>query len=173
MCSSCHAHSVFTFCVAVWRLGLAAWLACVAAAVRPPDALRRRSDTERTCLPVAGRLSSHRHTRYDKTVVSVSCLAWRCELDNCYWRVLTSNFLSATVLSCRESSSHRRGRQDADRTVLSGLVWQCELGISERAISFRRHQGYTRCVNVTGSYEFLIAQIYQQTRISYRYLQIC
>ena len=40
VCTSHHVHSVFTFCVAynlaaclaVWRLGLAAWLACVAAA---------------------------------------------------------------------------------------------------------------------------------------------
>jgi len=31
----------------------------------------------------SGRLNSHRHTRHDKTVLSVSCLAWRCELDNC------------------------------------------------------------------------------------------
>ena len=25
--------------------------------------------------------NSHRHSRHDKTVLSVSCLAWRCELD--------------------------------------------------------------------------------------------
>ena len=37
---------------------------------------RTHSDAERTC-PV---VSSHRHTRHDETVLSVSCLAWRCEL---------------------------------------------------------------------------------------------
>ena len=42
---------------AVWRLDLSAWLACVAAALharplRPPDALRRRPDTECTRLAV-------------------------------------------------------------------------------------------------------------------------
>ena len=42
----------------------------------PPDTLRHRPDTERTCLAV----NSHRHTRQDKTVLSVSCPAWRCEL---------------------------------------------------------------------------------------------
>ena len=45
----------------------------------PPDTLRHRPDTERTCVTV-GRLHSHRHTRHDKTVLSVSCLVWRCEL---------------------------------------------------------------------------------------------
>ena len=82
--------------------------------VRPAVALRHptHSDTDRTQnAPVrrSGRLSSHRHTRHDKTVLSVSCLAWRFELQ-------TSNFPSATVLSCRESNSHH----------VSGVaVWQC------------------------------------------------
>ena len=30
-----------------------------------------------------------------------------------------ADFLSATVLSCREFNSHRRGRHDTDMTVLS------------------------------------------------------
>ena len=45
-----------------------------------------------------GRLSSHSHTRLDKTVLSVSCVVCRCELDDCCERVQTSHFLSATVL---------------------------------------------------------------------------
>jgi len=44
----------------------------------PLDTLRCRPDMERTCLAV--RLNSHRHTGHDETVLSVSCLAWRCEL---------------------------------------------------------------------------------------------
>jgi len=48
--------------------------------------------------------------RHDKTVLSASCQACRCEWDNCSERVQTSNFLPATVLSCRGSNSHRRKR---------------------------------------------------------------
>ena len=58
----------------------------------------------------------------------LSCLMWRCELDDCSERVQTPNFLSATVLSCRESSSNRRSGRDTDKTVLScpaagGVNW--------------------------------------------------
>ena len=74
----------------------------------PPDTLRRRTH-------LSGRLSSHRHTRRDKTVLSGSC---RCELDDCSGRVQTSDFLSATVLSCREPiqftpPKRTRHRQDS------------------------------------------------------------
>ena len=48
-------------------------------------------------------------------------------MDDCSGRVQTSDFLSATVLSCRESSSRRRSGRDADKTVLSCLAWRCEL----------------------------------------------
>ena len=46
--------------------------------------------------------------RHDKRVLSVSCLACQCELDDCFECVQTSNFPSAAVLSCRESNSARR-----------------------------------------------------------------
>ena len=78
-------------------------------------------DTERTCRAV-GRLNSHLHTRHDKTVLSVSCPVWRCELDDCCERVQTSDFLSATALSCRECGSHSRSGRDTDKTVLSCLA---------------------------------------------------
>jgi len=54
--------------------------------VRPAVALPRptHSDTDqRQNAPVwrSGRLNNlHRHTRHNKTVLSVSCLAWQCEL---------------------------------------------------------------------------------------------
>jgi len=56
--------------------------------VCPAVALRRptHSDTDQTQnAPVwrPSRLNSHRHTRHDKTVLSVSCLVCRCELDYC------------------------------------------------------------------------------------------
>ena len=70
--------------------------------------------------------------RPDKTVLSVSCLAWWCKLDDCSERVQTLYFLSATVLSCRESNSHRRIGRDTKKTVLSRLTWRCELGIKDR-----------------------------------------
>ena len=75
------------------------------------------------------------HARHDKTVLSVSCLVCRCELDDFSERARTSNFSSPTVLRCRESNSHRRGRQDMDRTVLSGLAWRCELDITEHVVA--------------------------------------
>ena len=69
---------------------------------------------------------------HDKTVLSVSCLVCRCELDDCSERVQASHFLSATVLSCRESSSHHRSRHDTDKTVLSCRVWRFELAFTRR-----------------------------------------
>jgi len=90
--------------------------------VRPAVA-PTHSDAGRT-VGRSGRLSSHRHTRHDKTVLSVSCLVRRCELDDCSERVRTSNFLSATVLSCRESSSHRRSGRDTDKTRRFCRVWR-------------------------------------------------
>jgi len=128
----------------VWAVGRLGVAACVAAAAVDrqarqsclvwcggrtalPDPLRLRPD----CLVwLSGRLNSHRHTRHDKAVLSVSCLAWRCELDNCPERVQTSDFLSATVLSCRESNSHRRGGRDTYKTVLSCLACRCEFAFS-------------------------------------------
>ena len=42
----------------------------------------------------------------------------------------TSDFQSATVLSCRKSNSHRRSGRDTDSMVLSGLTWRCELAVT-------------------------------------------
>jgi len=70
----------------VWRLG------CVAGLRRGGSGhcLRHRCDrpthsdanpTQNAPVWRSGRLNSHRpHTRHDKTVLSVSCLAWQCEL---------------------------------------------------------------------------------------------
>ena len=84
--------------------------------------------------------NSHRHTRHDKTVMSVLRLVWQWqfELDNCCWRVLTSNFPWATVLSCRrESSSHRQRKRYTEKTVLSCLAWRCELAFSRPTVCWR------------------------------------
>ena len=69
-------------------------------------------------------------TRQDGPVCIVSGVP-RCELDDCSERVQISNFLSATVLSCRESNSHRRSGCSTDKTVLSRLAWRCELALTE------------------------------------------
>jgi len=61
--------------------------------------------------------------------MSVSCLAWRYELDSYYKRIQTSNFLSATVLNCRQSNSHHRSGRDTEKTVLSCPAWRCELAL--------------------------------------------
>jgi len=42
----------------------------------PPDT----DHTQNAPVWRSSRLSSHRRTRHDKTVLSVSCLVWRCEL---------------------------------------------------------------------------------------------
>jgi len=89
----------------------------------------RHTPTLNALVGRSGRLGSHRHTRHDKTVLSLSCRVCRCGLDDCCERVQTSDFLLATVLSCRESVSHRRSERDADKTVLSCLSWRCELAL--------------------------------------------
>jgi len=80
----------------------------------------------RSCLPGlcrgGGRLAG---------AAVLSCLVWPCEVDNCCWCVQTSNFLSATILSRRESRSHRRSGRDGDRTVLSCLAWRCESALTD------------------------------------------
>jgi len=66
----------------VWRCELTAGqVRSASECVRRSHCAARRTPTQtghRTHL--SGRLSSHRHTRQDKTVLSVSCPAWRCEL---------------------------------------------------------------------------------------------
>jgi len=87
---------------------------CSAVALRSPT----HSDAERTCRAVGPTQFPPPHqTR--KTVLSVSCLTCRCEFGDWSERVQTSNFLSATVFSCRESNSSER---DTDKTVLSCLA---------------------------------------------------
>ena len=114
---------------------------------------RRRSTDKRGSLVLSclmspcelsravGRLSSHLHIRQDETVLFVSCPVCRCESDE---RVQTSYFLSATVLSCRESGSHRRSGRDTDKTVFScELAFTVECGVCvERAAGRGR-----RCVD--------------------------
>jgi len=85
-------------------------------------ATRHRPDTECT------RRADSVHTATRDTTKQ-SYLSWRCELDNCYSHVHTSDFLSSTVLSCRESSSHCQSGCNAYKTILSCLAWPCELAL--------------------------------------------
>ena len=48
--------------------------------VRPAVTDQTRQTRQNAPIWLSGRLNSHRHTRHDKPVLSVSCLAWRCEL---------------------------------------------------------------------------------------------
>jgi len=91
--------------------------------------------TQNALVGRSGRLRSHRPTR--QSILSVSRLVCRCELDDCSERVQTSHFLYETVLSCRESNSHRRSGRDTDKTVLSCMARRCELALSCRAHSHR------------------------------------
>ena len=76
--------------------------------------------------------------RQDKTVLSVSCLVWRCELDKIAINAFRVQFFcrSATVLSCLSGilftpPKRTRHRQDSFVCVVSGVaVW----------ISFNEHQ---------------------------------
>jgi len=105
--------------------------------VRPAVALLRptHSDAERTSR-VVGPTQFTPPARHDKTVLSVSLLVCRCELDDCCERAQTLYFLSATVLSCREYNSHRRNGRDTDNTILltslsrSRVEWRCELALT-------------------------------------------
>ena len=92
--------------------------------VRRSHCAARHNPTLNALVGRSGRLSAHHHTRDDKTVLFASCLVYQCELIDCGERVQTSYFLSATVLSCRESNSHRRSGRDLDKTVLSCLAWR-------------------------------------------------
>jgi len=99
--------------------------------VRPAVALLRptHSDAERTSR-VVGPTQFTPPARHDKTVLSVSLLVCRCELDDCSERAQT------TVLSCREYNSHRRNGRDTDNTILSTSLsqsraeWRCELTVT-------------------------------------------
>jgi len=91
-------------------------------------------------------------------VLSVSFLVCWCELDDCCERVQTSNFLSATLLSCWESNSHLRSGRDADKTVLSCLAWLCELALTVNqklkvlqavAVAVALHELICLCANLT------------------------
>jgi len=75
-----------------------------------------------------GRIDSTCAARHTPTLNAVVC---RCELDDCSERVQTSNFLSATVLSCQKSNSYRRSGRDTDKTVLSCPAWRCKLTLKQ------------------------------------------
>jgi len=91
----------------------------------PPDILRPRPDTERTCLVV-------QPTQFtpDTTKQCRRCRVWRGGVN---WTIADNVFrlhiFCRRVLSCRESNSHRRSRRDTDKTVLS---WRCELALTGR-----------------------------------------
>jgi len=97
----------------------------------------------RSCLPCLRRGGGGRQA--GATVLS--CLVCRCEVDDCSERVQTSNFLSATVLSCRQSNSHLRRGHDTDKTVLFCLAWRCELAVIEGQW-MTRSRGITKIANV-------------------------
>ena len=81
------------------------------------------------------------------TVLSVSCPVCRCELDHCCECVQTSNFLSATVLSCRKSNSRRRSGRDTDKTVSSCLARRCGFALRlRRLVHFLKKNALPACV---------------------------
>ena len=101
--------------------------------------------------------------RQDKTVLSVSCLVCWCELDDCFERAQTSNFRSATVLSCRESNSHRRSGRDTDKTVLSYLGWRCELAFMKPSACLTKPETAFNATDLAGRWQ----ASYQHTTSEY------
>jgi len=96
--------------------------------VRRSHCAARHSYAVRTC-----RADSVHTATPDTTRRSCLCRVWCAGVN---WTIAPSVsrlqiFLSATVLSRRESSSHGRGGYDTDKTVLSCLTWRCELALSE------------------------------------------
>ena len=71
-----------------------------------------------------GRLNSHRRTRHDKTVLSVSCLAWQCELHNCKLTCSDFGFSvgDSLELSGIQFTPSRQTRHRQDCFVGSGLA---------------------------------------------------
>ena len=67
----------------------------------------------------------------DTTKQSRLCRVWRGAVN---WTIATNVFrfqffLSATVLSCRESNWDRWSGRDTDKTVVSCLAWRCEWAV--------------------------------------------
>jgi len=80
----------------------------LATASSPLHIAAQRTAPRETALRTESNAHFTPPAKHDKTVLSVSCLVCRCELDYyCSERVQISNFLSEIVLSCRESNSHR------------------------------------------------------------------
>jgi len=81
----------------------------VARPLRPPDALRRRSYTQRTCLAVGPTQFTPPHQTRQNRRVCVSCLAWRCELgitvtipQSCVLTVLCSEYTDSDTARTRQ-----------------------------------------------------------------------
>ena len=89
------------------------------------------------CAHCAGSVCNAQFTppaRHDKTVLSVSCLLCRCELDDCSERVETSNFLSgdSVELSGIQFTPPTRTRHGQDSFVVSGVAVRCELASRQK-----------------------------------------
>ena len=65
--------------------------------VRRSHCAARHTPTQNAPIWLSGRLSSHRHTRHDKTVLSVSCLAWLVSYLSCSLSPATFTVSSAST----------------------------------------------------------------------------
>ena len=104
--------------------------------MRPAVAPRRptHSDTDQTQnAPVwrSGRLSSHGHSRQDKTVLSVSCLACRCELAfSGLWTFRTCDYKTCSTRGayCFIKAAATVAVQSDYILILSYSRWQHDRG---------------------------------------------
>ena len=79
-------------------------------------------------IPLSGRLNSHRHTRHDKTVLSVSCLAWRCELvhgpftgHRCHCGSRVHACMTPHTVSVNHCHRNRQQQQQQQSSDCSGI----------------------------------------------------
>ena len=82
----------------------------------------------------SGRLSSHRHTRHDKTVLSVSCLACRCELALRFISLRLQRSLSAR--RCRVTLCHHSHHPSPLHSFTPGLKLTFSANLSHHNLPF-------------------------------------
>jgi len=82
----------------------------------------------------SGRLSSHRHTGHDKTVLSLSRLVWRCELALRFISLRLQRSLSAR--RCRATLCHHSHHPSPLHSFTPGLKLTFSANLSHHSLPF-------------------------------------
>ena len=100
---------------------------CVRRSHRQCLCRQTHSDAERTCRAD----SSHRRTRHDKTVLCLSCLVCRCELNVFRLHVFCRRQFFGNPIHTAEADATQ-----IDKTVLLCLAWRRELALRRVHITY-------------------------------------